>query len=506
MDMSNRDDFIAVVNTLKTLSHTITDEQNRSLLQQAVHNHGLSVETALEIIESLGITVGERINYFEVLGFSIEELTSQDESSIAKNLENAHIKHYTESLQAGGLPRQDGKTQEQWRKILNQAYDTLKDPIKREDHIQNLQTQTSHEEKPSSIVNELSNPADTSLQVAVPEEMVLIPSGEFQEMVLIPSGEFQMGNSDENANIRETPVHIVETDAFYIDKYPVTNEQYKAFIDANPLWRKPSDRMWLDLQKWYDKYKAFIDANPLWPPLWRKPSDRMWLDLQNWYDKGNVRYNYIYDKYHDGEYLRHWKNNEFPSETADHPVTNVSWYAAMAYAQWVGKRLPTEAEWEKAARGGLNGQKYPWGDSINSSMANCSENADKTTSIGKYPANNFGIFDMVGNIWEWCLDEYVMDFYTSSTSLNPIAGVDSKKDLDNLIRNFREVDSDHVLRGGTSFISSEPIHTSARWGGIPILTEFTASYLTKFLDTFTRTIAANIGFRCVWDTKVKTNS
>ncbi len=487
--MSNRDEFIAVVNTLKTLSHTITDEQNRSLLQQAVHDHGLSVEGAMEIINSLGITVGERINYFEVLGFSIEDLTSQDESSITKNLENAHIKYYTESLQAGGLPRQDGRTQEQWRTILNQAYDTLKDPIKRKEHIETVQTESSHEENTSTIVTEISEPKDTSLQVAVPEEMVLIPSGDFQ-----------MGNSDENANLRETPVHIVGTDAFYIDKYPVTNEQYKAFIDANPLWRKPSDGMWLDLQKWYEKYKAFIDANPLWRPLWRKPSDGTWLDLQKWYEKGGDRYNYIYDKYHDGEYLRHWTHNKFPLETADHPVTNVSWYAAMAYAQWVGKRLPTEAEWEKAARGGLNGQKYPWGDFMNSSMANCGENADKTTPIGKYPANNFGIFDMVGNIWEWCLDEYVIDYYTSSTSLNPIAGVDSKKDLDNLIRNFRVVDSDRVLRGGTSFISSEPIHTSARWGGTPILTEFTASYMTKYLEAFSMTIAANIGFRCVWDT------
>lgn len=461
--MSNRDEFIAVVNTLKTLSTSITDEQNRSLLHQAVHDHSLSVEVALAIIDSLGITVGERINYLEVLGFSIEDLTSQNESTIHKNLKIAHKKYYTESLQAGGLPRQDGRTQEQWRTILNQAYDTLIDPIKRMEHIETIHTQSSHEEKPSTIETEIFDPKNTSLQVRVPEEMVLIPSGEFQ-----------MGNSDENANIRETPVHIVDTDEFYIDKYPVTNEQYKTFIDANPLWRKRSEGIWLDLQKWYEK--------------------------------DNKRYRYIYDKYHDGYYLSNWKYNRFPIDKADHPVTQVSWYAAMAYAQWIGKRLPTEAEWEKAARGGISGQRYPWGDIMNSSNANCGKDANKTTAIGKYPPNNFGIYDMVGNIWEWCLDEYVMDYYTSSASRNPIAGVDSKHDLDNFILNFRGIDSDRVLRGGTSFISSEPIHTSARWGGTPILTELAASNTTKYLDSFSMTIAANIGFRCVWDTNVITNS
>ncbi|MCG9126519.1 formylglycine-generating enzyme family protein [Candidatus Poribacteria bacterium] len=461
--MSNREEFIAVVNTLKSLSNSISDEQNRSLLHQAVNDHGISIEDAIEIINSLGITVGEAINYIEILELSIEDFSLQNESTIVEKLDIAHKKQYSESLQAGGLPRQDGRTQEQWRKILNQAYDTLKDPIKRKNHIEAIQTQTFLEERPFIRENKTPISEDVSLQVAVPEDMVLIPSGNFL-----------MGNSGDNANSRETPVHTVDTDEFYIDKYPVTNEQFKAFVDENPLWRKPSSGLW--------------------------------LDIQYWYEKGDQPSRFIYDKYHDGYYLKNWKNNRFPLEKEDHPVTHVSWYAAMAYAEWVGKRLPTEAEWEKAARGGMDGQKYPWGDIMDSKNANCTEEAYRTTPKGKYPANKFGIYDMVGNTWEWCLDEYNIDFYSSSVSSNPIAGVDSDKDIKELLANFRHVDSDRVLRGGNSFISSEPIHTSARWGGKPILTELVANYSSLYLPTLAKSIAANIGFRCVRDKNVKMNS
>lgn len=113
---------------------------------------------------------------------------------------------------------------------------------------------------------------------------------------------------------------------------------------------------------------------------------------------------------------------------------------------------------------------------------------------------------MVGNIWEWCLDEYVIDFYTSSVSPNPIAGVNSDEDLNELLLNFRLVDSDRVLRGGNSFIASEPIHTSARLGGKPILTELVAPYSSLNLTTLAKGVAANIGFRCVRDKNVILNS
>ena len=133
--MANRDAFIIVVNTLKALSQTITDEQRKALLQQAVQQHGLSIDEADHILKASGLVVGESINYFEVLGFSIEELQNQSEDVIAINVDIAHKKYYAESLRAGGLPRPDGKTQEQWRTVLNQARDTLKDPQKRTEHM-----------------------------------------------------------------------------------------------------------------------------------------------------------------------------------------------------------------------------------------------------------------------------------------------------------------------------------------------------------------------------------
>ena len=134
------------------------------------------------------------------------------------------------------------------------------------------------------------------------------------QMVLIPAGNFQMGDSFNEGDAGERPVHTVYLDAFYIDKYEVTNEQYKKFLDANPQW-----------------HKSNIDG-----------------------------------QYHDGNYLKDWNGNDSPSGKGNHPVVYISWHSAKAYADWAGKRLPTETEWEKAARGGLVSKRYPWGDSINS--------------------------------------------------------------------------------------------------------------------------------------------
>ena len=234
-------------------------------------------------------------------------------------------------------------------------------------------------------------------------------------MVSIPAGEFEMGSNDPEARNNEQPVHTVSVDAFYMDKYEVTNLEYKKFVLANPRWGK----------------------------------DR------------------IEKRFHNGNYLKHWNANNYPSEKSDHPVAYVSWYAAMAYAGWAEKRLPTEAEWEYAARGGLAGKKYPNGDVIDAGKANFDRNVGDTTAVGTYPANGYGLFDMAGNVWEWCLDEYNANFYFGSPRKNPFSGANS---ADWVIVNFTNVKTNRVLRGGSLYTNPSNLRVANRAGNDPTTT------------------------------------
>ena len=187
-------------------------------------------------------------------------------------------------------------------------------------------------------------------------DKLLIPkissSSAYVDMVLIPAGEFQMRSNPDDYD-GEPLYTAVYVDVFYIDKYEVTNTQYKEFLDANPKWRKKEHSQ----------------------------------------DHGHASGSYLFD----------WNEDTYPSGKGNYPVAYVSFEAAEAYAQWVGKRLPTEAEWEKAARGKLVKKKYPWGNLIDSNKANSQEYV--ITPIGSYPANGYGLYDVAGNVAEWCLEE-----------------------------------------------------------------------------------------------------
>lgn len=209
------------------------------------------------------------------------------------------------------------------------------------------------------------------------------------EMVLIPAGDFQMG-SDEGYD--ENPVHTVYLDAYYIDKYEVTNSQYQKFLRANPEWQK-------------DRIPA---------------------------------------QYHDGYYLENWDGINYPADKADHPVVCVSWFAAAAYAKWVGAHLPTEAQWEKASRGGVSGKKYPWGDELSHDYANYEGTGgkdiwDETSPVGSFPHNGYGLYDMIGNVWEWCADRYDNSYYSYSPQRNPVGPSDDAQNQK----------CTRVLRGGS---------------------------------------------------------
>lgn len=244
------------------------------------------------------------------------------------------------------------------------------------------------------------------------------------DMVLIPAGKFEMiGNT-----YAERLSMNLYVDAFYIDKYEVTNAQYKKFIDANPQWQKP----------------------------------------------------YILDKYHNGSYLDYWEGNNYPLGKDNYPVTHVSWYAAMAYAQWAGKRLPMEAEWDKAGRGGLVDMSYPWGNAIDAGKANYDGNFDGPTPVGNYSANGYGLHDMSGNVWEWCLDEhyyYIAPSGRMYVNLKPI----SVAEIESLLGNFTNVkiNIERVLRGGSWDNYAPDVRVGRRHGLEP-----TFAY-------------GKLGFRCV---------
>ncbi len=148
------------------------------------------------------------------------------------------------------------------------------------------------------------------------------------------------------------------------------------------------------------------------------------------------------------------------------PVVGVSWYDASAFARWAGKRLPTEAEWEKAARGGLAEKKYPWGDEIDRGKANY--NSFGTTPVKSYEPNECGLYDMAGNVWEWCRDWYSKDYYDTTPHKNPHGPM------------LGEI---KVVRGGAWYNNESALRVSNRHKSYPSVGSF------------------NTGFRCVKSVK-----
>ena len=209
-----------------------------------------------------------------------------------------------------------------------------------------------------------------TLSVAVHAQVAFIDPARLVNMAYIPGATFEIGTDEADIPglmqkfgvrraelfLEESPRHRVTIGAFYLDRTEVTNAQFKTFVDSNPSWHK-------------DKAASEL---------------------------------------HNGKYLQHWNGSDIPVGAEDLPVTFVSWFAAAAFCHSQGKRLPTEAEWEYAARGGIDGKTFPWGDEMPDKMrANYgASDIKRPVKVGSYPANGYGLHDMAGNVWEFLADEW----------------------------------------------------------------------------------------------------
>ena len=201
-----------------------------------------------------------------------------------------------------------------------------------------------------------------------------------------------MGN--ENQNFDEKPVHEVELSSFSMDRYEVTYKEYHAFLMENPNWKKGN----VDIE--------MADLN----------------------------------------YLQDWDEISYPQGKENHPIVYVSWFAAEAYAQWAGKQLPTESQWEYAARGGVINSDYPWGNEFRPYLTQW-KNADVkgTINVGSYTINGYELNDMVGNVREWTADGYEL--------YQPVKEIDPLPTINNHYK---------VVRGGSWKSNEDELRISSR--------------------------------------------
>jgi formylglycine-generating enzyme required for sulfatase activity len=249
-------------------------------------------------------------------------------------------------------------------------------------------------------------------------------------MALVPGGEFFMGTDDEHAWPDERPAHRVRVDGFWMDRTEVTNAQFRAFVEATghvPTAEKPVDLA--EIMKQYPPGTTPPEKDKL------LPGALVFVPTKGSVKLRGPRVHRQWWKWTPGA---NWRHPEGPGSSIegkdDHPVVHVSWYDAVAYAKWAGKRLPTEAEWEFAARGGLDGKPYVWGDEPpgdSGKLANiwqgdfpyrntAADGYERTAPVASYPPNGYGLYDMAGNVWEWCSDWYQINLYQQRAGTGPI--------------------------------------------------------------------------------------
>ena len=314
-------------------------------------------------------------------------------------------------------------------------------------------------------------------------------------MAWIPGGEFVMGTDDVNSMPNERPAHRVKVDGFWMDVHDVTNAEFARFVAATgykTIAERPID--WDELRKQLPPGTPKPSADKLLPGslVFTPPDHAVDLtDMSNWWTWTTGA---------------DWRHPQGPGSSIkgkdDYPVVQVAWDDAVAYAKWAGQRLPTEAEWEYAARGGAKtNTRFWWGNDFRpggKSMANtwdgdfpyhntALDGYRLLAPVGKFPANGYGLYDMAGNVWQWTADIYRADAHamaleagqqTQGCCLNP-TGPASAFDPTRPVTGTLE----RVTKGGSYLCNvnyCESYRPTARRGTPP--------------DTGTE----HIGFRCVW--------
>ncbi|GAB3017170.1 formylglycine-generating enzyme family protein [Niabella terrae] len=308
-------------------------------------------------------------------------------------------------------------------------------------------------------------------------------------MMYIPGGRFEMGGDNKQASKDEYPKHAVQLDPYYMDITEVTNAQFRAFVDATG-------------------YITTAEQKPDWetlkkelPPGTPKPSEDMLVAASLVFKSSDrpVDLN-DYSQWWSWVAGANWRHPQGPGssiEGKDHyPVVQVSWNDAQAYCQWAGKRLPTEAEWEFAARGGLIDNIYPWGNEhVNAGQPKANSWEGKfpylnekkdgyvtAAPVQSFAPNGYGLYDMAGNVWEWCSDWYHADYYKQQEgklSVNP-QGPTSSYDPQEPSAKKRS------LRGG-SFLCNDAYCSGYR--------------VARRMKSTPDTGLEHTGFRCVKDIK-----
>lgn len=234
-----------------------------------------------------------------------------------------------------------------------------------------------------------------------------------EDRIRLDGGTFLMGTDDKEGFPAdgEGPIREVALDSFYMDRYPVTNERFREFVRATGFQTEAERFGWsfvfhLHIPK--ERFSQIVSD--------RAPSVNWWCRVNG----------------------ASWKNPEGPDSSIDarlhHPVTHISWHDAAAYAEWAGKRLPTEAEWEYAARGGLVQRIYPWGDELTPGgrhlcnvwqgqfpdFNSAEDGFVGTCPVDSYEPNGYGLYTITGNAWEWCNDWFHPAYHIAATRQNPI--------------------------------------------------------------------------------------